>query len=87
MTNLPVLIAGAGIAGLTAAVALARAGVPVVLVERRAGFSEVGAGIQLSPNATSVLDVLGLAAGIWRHAMAPRRLAVLTSRCSGLSAR
>jgi salicylate hydroxylase len=74
VTNLPVLIAGAGIAGLTAAVALARAGVPVVLVERRAGFSEVGAGLQLSPNATSVLDALGLAAGVGRHAVAPRRL-------------
>ena len=74
MTNLPVLIAGAGIAGLTAAVALARAGVPVVVVERRAGFSEAGAGLQLSPNATSVLDALGLAAGIGRHAVLPRRL-------------
>lgn len=74
MTNLPVLIAGAGIAGLTAAVALARAGVPVVLVERRAGFSEAGAGLQLSPNATSVLDALGLAAGTGRHAVSPRRL-------------
>ncbi len=74
MTTEPVLIAGAGIAGLTAAIALARAGVPVLLVERAAGFSETGAGIQLSPNATSVLVALGLSAGVARQAVAPRRL-------------
>jgi salicylate hydroxylase len=74
MTRPPVLIAGAGIAGLTAAIALARAGVEVLLVERRPGFTEVGAGLQLSPNASSVLHRLGLAPAVARQAVAPRRL-------------
>jgi salicylate hydroxylase len=74
MNRQPVLIAGAGIAGLTAAIALSRAGVPVLLAERRVGFSEAGAGLQLSPNATCVLTALGLAAGVGRYAMSPRRL-------------
>lgn len=74
MTSQPVLIAGAGIAGLTAAIALARAGVGVVLVEKRSGFSEAGAGLQLSPNATSVLIALGLAPSVARSAVAPWRL-------------
>jgi salicylate hydroxylase len=74
MSRPPVLIAGAGIAGLTAAIALARAGVEALLVERRPGFTEVGAGLQLSPNASSVLHRLGLAPAVARHAVAPRRL-------------
>jgi salicylate hydroxylase len=74
MATLPVVIAGAGIAGLTAAAALARAGVQVVLVERRAGFSEVGAGLQLSPNAVATLAALELAAPVGRMAVATERL-------------
>lgn len=74
MSSRPVLIAGAGIAGLTAAIALARRGVAVILVERRPGFTEVGAGLQLSPNASSVLGALGVAGSVARHAVAPRRL-------------
>lgn len=74
MTSSPVLIAGAGIAGLTAAIALARAGVEVLVVEKRGGFGEAGAGIQLSPNATSVLAALGLGPAVSREAIAPRRL-------------
>lgn len=55
-----VAIAGAGIAGLTLAVALARRGIDCILCERRPVLSEVGAGIQLSPNATGCLRGLGL---------------------------
>jgi salicylate hydroxylase len=76
MSSDPVLIAGAGIGGLVLAHALALAGVPVVLAERRAGFSEVGAGLQLSPNATSVLARLGLAASVARHATEPQHLEI-----------
>ncbi len=54
-------IAGAGIGGLTAALAIARRGLPVILFEQADRLEEVGAGIQLFPNATRVLTALGLA--------------------------
>ena len=56
-----VLIAGAGIGGLTAALALGRRGIGVTLFEQAEKLEEAGAGIQLSPNATRVLVALGLA--------------------------
>jgi salicylate hydroxylase len=56
-----VLIAGAGIGGLTAALALGRRGIGVTLFEQAEKLTEAGAGIQLSPNATRVLIALGLA--------------------------
>jgi salicylate hydroxylase len=56
-----VLIAGAGIGGLTAALALGRRGIGVRLFEQATKLEETGAGIQLSPNATRVLVALGLA--------------------------
>jgi salicylate hydroxylase len=55
-----VVIAGAGIAGLTAALALAEAEVQVTLFDRAPALIEAGAGLQLSPNATRVLARLGL---------------------------
>lgn len=68
------LIAGAGIAGLTAALALGRKGVRITLVERRTAFAEVGAGLQLSPNASRILIDLGLSGALGRNAVAPERL-------------
>lgn len=50
-----VVIVGSGVAGLALAVALRRAGIDYVIVERAAELSFVGAGIQLSPNATRIL--------------------------------
>ncbi|HTJ58789.1 MAG TPA: FAD-dependent monooxygenase [Devosiaceae bacterium] len=55
-----VYIAGAGIAGLTLALALAKFGTSVVLLERNSGLQEFGAGLQISPNARRVLNQLGL---------------------------
>lgn len=55
-----VAIVGGGIAGLTAAVALARRGAAVDIHERAPRIAEVGAGLQLSPNAMRVLAALGL---------------------------
>ena len=55
-----VLIAGAGIGGLAAALACAKRGVPVTVAEQAAVLSEVGAGVQLGPNATRRLQAWGL---------------------------
>jgi salicylate hydroxylase len=56
----PILIAGGGVGGMTTALALAQRQIPVVLFEQAADFSDVGAGIQLSPNCSRVLRTLGL---------------------------
>lgn len=55
-----IVISGAGIAGLTAAIALARRGFAVRILERAAALEEVGAGLQISPNATRILSRLGV---------------------------
>src|SRR5438128_10175943 len=59
-TKPEILIAGAGIGGLTAAVALRQAGLGVEVFERAAELKEIGAGIGLSANAVRVLKHLGL---------------------------
>ena len=60
MTGLPIAIAGAGIGGLAAALCLTRAGKRVVLLERAHFIEEVGAGLQIAPNAGRALAALGL---------------------------
>ncbi|MBB4569686.1 FAD-dependent monooxygenase [Rhizobium leucaenae] len=53
-------IIGAGIAGLTAALALARNGIRAAIFEQAEALTEVGAGLQISPNASRILDTLGV---------------------------
>jgi 2-polyprenyl-6-methoxyphenol hydroxylase-like FAD-dependent oxidoreductase len=65
--GLEVVIVGAGIAGLTAALMLCRLANRVTLVERTAQPAEVGAGIMLQPNGLAVLDGLGLRVAITEH--------------------
>ncbi len=72
---IPLLIIGGGIGGLTAALALAKKGLPVHLIEREQEFGEIGAGIQLAPNASKVLDHLGVLKEIERYAVYPQRIA------------
>ncbi|MFD1557304.1 FAD-dependent monooxygenase [Paraburkholderia silviterrae] len=55
-----VAIAGAGIGGLTAAIALRQRGCEVVVVEQAPQLGEVGAGVQMSPNAVKVLRAIGV---------------------------
>ncbi len=80
MPELSIAIVGAGIGGLTAALALARQGHKVTLVERRTGFSEVGAGLQLSPNASRILIKFGLGPALRRVATEPERVMVRAIR-------
>ncbi|MFV0526365.1 MAG: FAD-dependent monooxygenase [Acidimicrobiales bacterium] len=69
-----VIVVGAGIGGLTAAGLLHRDGHRVELLERSSGFGEVGAGIQISPNASRVLAGLGLGPAFARVATTPERV-------------
>ena len=66
-----VAVIGAGIGGLTAALALARAGLTVRVYEQAPALREVGAGIQLAPNATRLLHRLGLAGALAGVAVRP----------------
>src|SRR5215472_3429980 len=72
-----VIIAGAGIAGLTAALALARAGIRVTIYEQTGKLEETGAGVQLSPNGSRVLIALGLRERLASVAVAPQAIRVM----------
>ena len=65
MKPLHALVIGAGIGGMAAAIALRRAGLEVSLFEQTVAQREVGAGIQISPNASRLLGRYGLGDG-WR---------------------
>lgn len=60
MSNPDVIVVGGGIGGLAAAYSLSRQGLSVRVLEQAAAFGEVGAGIQLAPNCTRILDDFGL---------------------------
>ena len=59
-SSLPVLVSGGGIGGLAAALALVRQGFQVQVFEQSAEIGEIGAGIQLGPNAFHAFDALGV---------------------------
>jgi 2-polyprenyl-6-methoxyphenol hydroxylase-like FAD-dependent oxidoreductase len=69
--NLKVLIAGGGIGGLTALLALRARGIDAQLFEQADAFRQVGAGIQLSSNATRILRSLGLGEVLARACVYP----------------
>jgi len=59
-SKLPVLVAGGGIGGLAAALALTRRGFAVKVLEQQPELGEIGAGVQFGPNAFAALDALGI---------------------------
>lgn len=65
------VIVGGGIGGLTAALALRECGWDVTVLEQAPELSEIGAGIQIAPNATRVLVALGLREALERVAVTP----------------
>ncbi|CAH0340595.1 FAD-dependent monooxygenase [Rhizobium sp. CECT 9324] len=73
-------IVGAGIAGLTAALSLAKKGISSDIIEQAPQLGEVGAGLQLSPNATSVLAALGVLAEIERHWLEPKSVRLASGK-------
>ncbi len=72
----PIVVAGAGIGGLAAALALRAQGHTIVLMDKVPALEEVGAGLQLSPNACAVLDRLGLLEDLEPFACAPDNLRI-----------
>lgn len=73
----PVVIAGGGIGGVACALGLAIKGFRVVVIEQAHAFGEIGAGIQLAPNAWSALDALGVGPLVKRDAVFMQRLLMM----------
>lgn len=71
------IIAGAGIGGLAAAIALSQVGFRVTIYERADALEELGAGLQLTPNATRILSRLGVLESVLRLASRPQAVLVL----------
>ena len=65
----PVIVAGGGIGGLAAALALARKGFRSIVLEQASLFGEIGAGIQIAPNAWHALDALGVGGLVKKEAV------------------
>jgi salicylate hydroxylase len=81
------IVAGAGIGGLTASLALARQGFRVVVLEKAERLEEAGAGLQLSPNASRVLIELGLQPRLAPRAITPEAISIISARSGGEIAR
>ena len=77
-----IIVAGAGIGGLTAALALAKQGFRVIVLEKSERLEEAGAGLQLSPNASRVLIDLGLRPRLWR-AVTPDAICLMSAANGG----
>jgi salicylate hydroxylase len=82
-----VIIAGAGIGGLAAALAIAQRGFRVILLDQVQRLEEAGAGIQISPNASRILIALGLEQPLRPYVVAPEELRVMNARTASVLAR
>jgi salicylate hydroxylase len=82
-----IVVAGAGIGGLTAALALAAQGFRIVGMEKAERLEEAGAGLQLSPNASRILVELGLQPRLAGAAVTPDAINIMSARSGGEIAR
>lgn len=80
MADRPVIVAGAGVGGLSAALALAAAGRYVIVLERASALAEFGAGLQLAANATRRLAKWGALERLKELATAPEAVEIRSSR-------
>lgn len=83
----PIVIAGAGVGGLTAALSLARAGKRALVLERAPKIEEVGAGFQIAPNAGRILAGLGLEEALTAVALEPQAINIRRGRDGAVLAR
>src|SRR5262245_25805165 len=74
------IIAGAGIGGLCTAIDLARRGWRISVFDKAKFLDEAGAGLQLSPNATAVLQKLGIIERLVRFALRPKSIVIRRAR-------
>ncbi|KRR26012.1 FAD-dependent monooxygenase [Bradyrhizobium retamae] len=82
-----IIVAGAGIGGLTAALSLAAKGFRVIILEKAERLEEAGAGLQLSPNASRILVDLGLRPRLAPRAVTPEAISIVSARAGGEIAR
>lgn len=76
-SELSIVIVGGGIGGMAAALALSRQGIRITLLEQSAEIGEIGAGIQLAPNAFAAMDALGVGENARRRAVFTDRLVMM----------
>ncbi|KAI1414773.1 FAD/NAD(P)-binding domain-containing protein [Hypoxylon sp. FL1857] len=76
LIHLDVIVIGAGISGLAAAIETALSGHHVTVFEAAGGLHEIGAGIQITPNSSRILQRWGLSDGLWASAAEPISLAI-----------
>lgn len=76
MTSLNILVVGAGLSGLATAISCAQSGHTVTVLEQAVELAEVGAGLQVTPNASRLFNHWGLRQSLWREAPEPKTLTV-----------